>query len=169
MHFFSWTLFWARWSSMRSGSTLVSGSRTLAVPAVVIWNWLFTYTLGFMEKGGSTKTCTWASLSEQTHSWPVREQRLSYFIVGEVKDWKWFNYIEVLFKVHRYDLTLTVVSVTVFVLALHYYCRFPSHTNSTFALLWIWTCWRLYRACMLWNCRLEVPSTLANICPLCLS
>lgn len=97
-------------------------------------------------------------------------QRLSYFIGWEVKDWNWFNYIEVLFKVHcLYDLMLTVISVTVFVLALHYYCRFPAHTNNTFALLWKWTCWRCYTACIIWNCRLEVPSTLANISLLCLS
>lgn len=39
------------------------------------------------------------------------------------------------------------------------YCGFLAHTNSPFALSWKWTCWGCDRAFVLWNCRLEVPST----------
>lgn len=105
-------------------------------------------------------------------------QRLSYLIGWEVKDWNCFNEIEVLFSGSfakwPYAHLFAFVADFCFQLCIIITVDFTLIPTFTFALLWKWTCWRCYRACELWNCRLEVPSTpeynfLAYISILCLS
>lgn len=157
MHFFSWTFLWTRWSSIRSETTLSVWQRFL------LWyeaDYLLTFRFHGKEIFGKTViTYELLWMNRRTVSLSYSISHIS--LVGRLK----IETDSTTFKCFlRFIVNMTLCSsfvfVTVFVLALHYYCRFHAHTNSTFALLWKWTCWRCYRPCMLWNCRLEVPSTL---------
>lgn len=123
------------WFSQKRRWFLSAGC--LAAPAVVVWNRSVSWEEDFGNTAITYKL-DWTEIQFLLH-------HLSYLIIWEVKDWNWFNYIQVLFRFHcQYDLMLTFVFVTA---VLHY--------TVDFTLIHL-----LHREngpAKHVNCRLEVP------------